>query len=89
MFAISTIDIIIIALGAISFIVWLVFFIKGSQYNALFDVLEEEEFQLKEIYGLGYGVLEMMKYNYKSKSDRKLRAQLDILYGEKYSDYYL
>lgn len=89
MFAISTIDIIIIVLGAISFIAWLVFFIRGSQYNALFDVLEEEEFQFKEIYGLGYGVLEMMKYSYKSKSDRKLRAQLDVLYGEKYSDYYL
>lgn len=89
MFAISTMDIIIIALGAISFVIWLVLFIRGSQYNALFDVLEEEEFQFKEIYGLGYGVLEMMKYSYKSKSDRKLRSQLDILYGEKYSDYYL
>ena len=89
MFAISTMDIIIIALGASSFVIWLVLFIRGSQYNALFDVLEEEEFQFKEIYGLGYGVLEMMKYSYKSKSDRKLRSQLDILYGEKYSDYYL
>ncbi|NLJ17188.1 MAG: pilus assembly protein TadC, partial [Clostridiales bacterium] len=37
----------------------------------------------------GYAVLEGFKYKYKSKSDRKLRRQLDILYGEKYAEYYL
>lgn len=89
MFEISVIDIIIIALGAISFIVWLVLYFNGTKYNSLFEVLNEEDFQLKEIYGLGYGVLELIKYSYRTNSDRKLRAQLDILYGEKYSDYYL
>lgn len=38
---------------------------------------------------MGYAVLELIKYKYKSKGDRKLRQQLEVLYGEKYSEYYL
>lgn len=83
------IDYIVIALGAISLIVWLFFYIKGKKYNVLFDVLEEDEYPLKEIYGIGYAVLETIKYQYKSKGDRKLRQELDVLYGSKYCDYYL
>lgn len=89
MYAITFIDIAIIVLGLISFIVWLMLYLKGEKYNSIFEVLDESDFPLKEIYGLGYGVLESMKYSYKTKSDRKLRSQLDVLYGEKYADYYL
>lgn len=83
------IDYLMIALGAVSTIVWLVFYLMGLKHNAMFDVLEEKEYPFKEIYGLGYAVLELFKYKYKSKGDRKLRQQLDVLYGSKYSEYYL
>lgn len=89
MLGLTTIDIVLIVAGALAFIIWLVLFFNGLRYNSLFDVLDEKEYALKEIYGLGYGVLEMIKYGYKSKGDRKLRQQLDVLYSEKYSDYYL
>lgn len=82
-------DYLIIALGAVSLIVWMIFYMKGKKHNSMFDVLEEKEYPLKEIYGLGYAVLETIKYNYKSKGDRKLRQQLDVLYGSKYCEYYL
>lgn len=82
-------DYIMIGAGAVSLIIWMVFYIKGLKYNAMFDVLEEKEYPFKEIYGLGYAVLQLVKYNYKSKGDRKLRQQLNVLYGSKYSDYYL
>ena len=55
----------------------------------MFSVLDDKEFPLKQLYGMGYVVLEQVKYEYKSKSDRKMRQELEILYGEKYSDYYL
>lgn len=83
------IDYIMIVFGAISLVAWVVFFIKGKKHNSMFEVLEEKEYPLKEIYGLGYAILETIKYNYKSKSDRKLRQELDVLYGSKYSEYYL
>lgn len=82
-------DFLMIALGAVSLVVWLIFFLKGIKYSDWFDVLEEKDYPFKEIYGLGYAVLETCRYKYKSKSDRKLRRQIEILYGEKYSEYYL
>lgn len=89
MAGLGIVDYLIIVLGAISLIVWMIFYKKGKKHNAMFDVLEEKEYPLKEIYGLGYAVLETLKYNYKSKGDRKLRQQLDVLYGSKYCEYYL
>lgn len=89
MAGLGIVDYLIIALGAISLIVWMIFYTKGKKHNSMFDVLEEKEYPLKEIYGLGYAVLETIKYNYKSKGDRKLRQQLDVLYGSKYCEYYL
>lgn len=89
MAGLEIIDYLIIALGALSLFLWMIFYIKGKKHNSMFDVLEEKEYPFKEIYGLGYAVLETFKYNYKSKGDRKLRQQLDVLYGSKYSEYYL
>lgn len=89
MFGLSIMDIVIMALGIVSLIVWFVFFIKGKKHNSMFDVLNEKDYPFKEVYGFGYAVLENIKYNYKSKGDRKLRQELDVLYGNKYSEYYL
>ena len=73
MLGLTMTDIVIMTLGIVSLIIWLMFFIKGMKYNSMFDVLVEKEYPFKEIYGLGYAVLETIKYNYKSKGDRKLR----------------
>lgn len=89
MAGLELLDYLMIALGAISLIIWIVFYILGLKYNSMFDVLEEKNFPFKEIYGLGYAVLELFQYSYKSKRDRKMRQQLDVLYGNRYSEYYL
>lgn len=82
-------DIAIMAIGFVVLIIWLFFFVKGNKNASLFDSLEEKEFPLKEIYGVGYAVMETIKYQYKSKADRKLRQEIDVLYGTKYAEYYL
>lgn len=89
MLGLSVFDFVIMALGAVSLVVWMFFYLKGQKYNSMFDVLEEKEYPFKEIYGTGYAVIEMLKYQYKSKSDRAMRQQLEVLYGSKYSEYYL
>jgi len=52
------------ALGAIFLVIWLLFYFIGLKHNAMFDVLVEKEYPLKEIYGVGYAVLELFKYKY-------------------------
>ncbi len=85
----STFDIIILSIGFILLIGWLICFFMGLQYNQLFDVLEEKEYPFKEVYGMGYFIIQKINYQFKSKADRELRQAIDILYGKKYEDYYL
>lgn len=85
----SAIDYILMAIGILSVIIWVVFYSKGNKYASLFEALEEKEYPLKELYGIGYAVMERSKYSYKSKWDRKLRQSLGILYSDKYTEYYL
>lgn len=85
----STFDIIILIIGFILLIGWLICFFMGLQYNQLFDVLEEKEYPFKEVYGMGYFIIQKINYQFKSKADRELRQAIDILYGKKYEDYYL
>lgn len=82
-------DILVFSVGAVFLLMWLFLFIKGLKNAKLFDVLEEKEYPLKEIYFVGYEALNIVKYSYRSKKDRKLRKEISILYGEKYADYYL
>lgn len=85
----SIMDLVIMFLGIFTLILWLIFYFQGLSKASLFEPLDENEYPLKEIYFVGYAILERINYAYKSKSDRKLRRNLDVLYGVKYADYYL
>lgn len=79
----------IFGIGFAILAVWLFLFVKGLQYSELFVNLDEKEYPFKEVYFVGYALIEMLHYSYKSKQDRKTRKELCILYGEKYAEYYL
>ena len=85
----SLLDLIIYGVGLVILAAWLFFFFKGLKYAELFDSLEENDYPFKEIYFLGYAVVETFGYQYKSKQDRKARKELSILYGDKYAEYFL
>lgn len=82
-------DIIIMALGIVFLVIWLVIFASNLKYSSLFESLDENEFHLKEIYFMGYGLLEKINYDYKSKKNGELKKKLSVLYDEKYADFYL
>lgn len=82
-------NIVIMTIGTVALLIWLAFFMKGNKYASMFDSLIEKDYPLKEIYGIGYAVLETFGYSYKSKSDRKLRHEIEILYGDKYAEFYV
>lgn len=85
----SLFDYVIFGIGAVILAAWLFFFFKGMKYAELFETLEENDYPFKEIYFLGYAVMETIHYQYKSKQDRKVRKELSILYGDKYAEYFL
>ena len=82
-------NIIVMAVGCVTMVVWIMIYTKSAKHKALFESLDEKEYPLKEAYSFGYEVMNMIKYSYKSKFDRKLRANLSVLYDEKYVEFYL
>jgi len=85
----TVLDIVMFILGAVLLLIWMYFFWIGRQEEAFFEYLDENDFPFKEIYFVGYAILNKINYQYKSKSDRKLRKELSVIYGEKYADYYM
>lgn len=76
-------------LGLIFTIFWIFLFCKGKKNATLFQWLDEKEYPLKDIYFVGYELLELIKYNYRTKYDRRLRKEISVLKDGKYADYYI
>lgn len=89
MMFLTTMDYIMFALSIISFGFWLFLYFKGQKYQNLFEGLEEKEYPLKDIYGMGYAFLELIHYGYRFKWDRKLKNYLGIMYTDRYVEYYI
>lgn len=82
-------DIVIFGIGSFMLFVWMIIFIMSRKYDSIFAALDEKEYPLKELFSTGYGVMELFHYQYKSNADRKLRKEVEILFGEKYAEFYI
>lgn len=89
MLGLSLIKLAIMAVGSVYIFLWIILFLKGRSQENFFRVLREEDYPMKEIFFVGYELLDFMKYSYHSEKDVELRKQLAILYEERYADYYL
>lgn len=85
----SVSDYIMFAISALAFAFWMLLYSKASKYQNLFEGLDEKEYPLKDLYGMGYAFLEMVHYPYKFKWDKKLKNYLGIMYTERYIEYYI
>ena len=86
---ISIKDIVIYGIFCVCFLAWIILSLKSKKYDYLFENLEKKDYPLKEVYSTGYCFLEAIGYKFTSKRDRKKRQELNVIYGEKYADYYL
>jgi tight adherence protein C len=82
-------NIVVFSISGILLVAWLFFYFKGKKYADLFENLDEKEYPLKELYFIGYAIMETFHYQYKGKADRKLRQSASILYEKKYAEYYV
>lgn len=72
--------------AGISFIILL---LTSGEFEEYITPLDKKEFMLPEIYGVGFKLLQMFKFEYKSRGANQLREEVGILYGERYADYYM
>ena len=76
-------------LATISTILFIVMTIKGKQYEQLLESVDDKEFPLKELYGVGMAweyAIPML--GYEGKLARKIRVNVSLFYGERYTEYY-
>ncbi|MDR1299196.1 MAG: type II secretion system F family protein [Oscillospiraceae bacterium] len=83
------IDIAILGTGGALAVLWLALYAAGRRYAGMFKPLGGREYPLHEVYFVGYAAMMLLHYGYKSRRDRRSRRAFEVLYGERYAEYYL
>ena len=81
-------------IGAIYMIAVLMFIVilysRGKKkYTPLCEALDKKEYPFKSLTMIGFSLMEITKYSYRSNLDRKLRKSLRELKEEEYVEFYL
>lgn len=82
-------NIVFLVLSLVAGISFIIFLLTSGEYDEYITPLDKKEFMLPEIYGVGFKILAMIKFDYKSRGANQLREEVGILYGERYADYYM
>lgn len=82
-------SLVILIITVIASILFIILLLASNKYNEYINTLDEKEFPVKGIYGVGFVLADILKLDYKSKFANDLRQQVIILYGEKYSEFYI
>ena len=82
-------SIICMLIGTISVLLFIIMLNKGKRYNALVVNLEENEYQLKDLYTVGFAWGETVSLlSFSGPLSKKIRTNVALLYGEKYVEFY-
>ena len=83
------VSLVILILTVVFSLLFITSLVASGKYNEYIDTLDDKEFPVKSIYGAGFVLAGLLKLDYRSKFANDLRQQVIILYGEKYSEFYL
>ena len=82
-------NIVFMALSLGSGLSFLFFLVTAGEFEEYITPLDNKKFMLPEIYGVGFKLLKIFKFDYKTRGANQLRENVSILYGERYADYYM
>lgn len=85
----TTSQIMLMSLGTILLAGWIALFVLGRKHAPLFEGISEKEFPLRELYPVGYTLLELTRYSFRSRADLQLRQLMDVLFTRQYAEFYM
>lgn len=85
----STMSVVIMIIASIVVLIYILLLLASKKYDYLIEPLTGKEWMLKEVYGPGFLICDLIKYDYTSKTERTRRRDLGLLYDARYTDYYL
>lgn len=87
---ISMLQVVMLLVGAVAVVFWTLLYLK---YSKVFDdyiaPLKSGQFFLQEVLFIGLGAMSMLRVNILSAKRKKKLRDMQELYGEQYSEYYL
>lgn len=82
-------NILFILIYAILVVFWIILLASGSRkYAGYVAPLDPKKYMLKDLYPVGFELLEKIKYKYNSNLDKKRIQECRIIFGEQYGEYY-
>lgn len=85
----NTISMVMLIIGTSLSIVYIIMLILGNkEFSAYIDGLTDNEHFFKPLYPVGFFILQKINYKYNSKLDRKRLKECEVIFGERYGEYY-
>lgn len=80
---------VVLIISTISVLLWLVLHLKyKNQFADVIEGIDPEEYQMPELFYIGFGFLELIHFNMQSDASRKKMKDISEIRGEKYAQYY-
>lgn len=71
-------------------VIFLFLYLKGKkQYESYVSGINKEDYALKDLFYAGFAFMELIRYQYCSNLDRKVRMQMTELYTAEFAEFYL
>ena len=82
--------IILALIGTFLTLFWLYLYIKGkNKYNAYIDALNNKEYFMKDIYFIGYELINFFKVEFRDKYSRSREKKMSEIKGKKLRNFIL
>ncbi len=75
-------------IGSVLGVLYILKLSKGKQYESMVEVLDSEQFPLKDLYTAGFAWSETSIFQFSGKIPASLKAQAGLVYDPLYSEYY-
>lgn len=77
-------------IGTLLALFWLYLYFKGrNKYNAYIDVLDSKEYYLKDLYFIGYELINFFKVEFRDKYSRSREKKMTEVKGKKFAQFYI
>lgn len=83
------VNLVILIITILLSFVFIILLFTSGKYEEYISPLDKKDFPIKEIYGVGFSLANILKLDYRSRFANDLRQEVNILYGEKYCEFYI
>lgn len=82
-------NIVFLVLSVVTGLSFIILLLTAGEFESYIQPLDKKEFMLSEVYGVGFRIMKLFKFEFKTRRANSIRESAMILYGERYADYYM